>query len=383
MTYCEAMANEQWMQRALDLAAQGRGWVNPNPLVGAVLVKQEEIIGEGFHHRYGGPHAEVFALDQAGLEAQGADLYVNVEPCVHRPQKQTPPCTDLILRHGIRRVFVAMRDPDPHVNGRGIQQLRAAGIAVQEGLLEAPAHKLNEISIQYKTTKKPFVLLKMAMSADGKIATRTGQSKYLSSPESLRFTHELRDRYAALAVGIGTLIADDPHLTTRLAYPGHNPVRVILDTQGRIPLAAKIWQTSNIAKTILATSPAIKPEKEEALLKLGAEIWKLPTIENAGTSELTSLQSTIDLSTLLDRLGRSGFDSLLVEGGPTVAAGFLQAHLVNKITFLIAPKLIGGASAPGAVGGRGIETLAEALKLRDVSVRAMGQEIVYEAYIAT
>jgi diaminohydroxyphosphoribosylaminopyrimidine deaminase/5-amino-6-(5-phosphoribosylamino)uracil reductase len=377
------MTHEHWMQRALELAAQGRGWVNPNPLVGAVIVKKGKIIGEGFHHQYGGPHAEVFALEQAGLEAQGADLYVNVEPCVHRPGKQTPPCTDRLLSQGIRRVFVAMRDPDPHVNGRGIQQLRAAGIAVQEGLLEVLAHKLNEISIQYKTTKKPFVLLKMAISADGKIATRTGQSKYISSAESLCFTHELRDRYAALAVGIDTLIADDPQLTTRLDYPGHNPVRVILDTHGRIPLGATIWRTSSMAKTILATSDAIRPEKEEALRKLGAEIWKLPTIQNREPSKSALPQDIIDLSALLDRLGRSGYDSLLVEGGPTAAAGFLQARLVNKITFLIAPMLIGGASAPSALGGQGIENLEEALKLRDVNVRVLGQEIVYEAYVAT
>ncbi|MBI3459869.1 bifunctional diaminohydroxyphosphoribosylaminopyrimidine deaminase/5-amino-6-(5-phosphoribosylamino)uracil reductase RibD, partial [Candidatus Acetothermia bacterium] len=274
------MTPEQWMRRTLGLAAHGRGWVNPNPLVGAVLIKDGKLISEGFHQRYGGPHAEAVVLEKAGSEARGADLYANVEPCVSHPGKRTPPCADQIIQSGVRRVFVAMRDPDTQVNGRGIAQLRAAGIDVQESILAAEAQKLNEISVKYKTTGKPFVLLKMAMSADGKIATRTGNSKYISSPDSLRYAHELRDRYTALLVGIGTVLADDPQLNTRLDCPGHDPVRVLLDAQGRLPLEAKLLQSKSSAKTILATTDALSKAKEEALLHRGVEIWKLPIVTN-------------------------------------------------------------------------------------------------------
>jgi len=373
------------MRRVFDLAAHGRGWVNPNPLVGAILVKDRKLISEGFHQRYGGPHAEAIVLEKAGPEAHGADLYVNVEPCVNHPGKHTPPCADQIIQSGVRRVFVAMRDPDVHVNGRGIAQLRAAGIDVQESILEAEAGKLNEISLKYKTTGKPFVLLKMAMSADGKIATRTGYSKYISSPDSLRYVHELRDRYAVVLVGIGTVLADDPQLNTRLDRPGHDPVRVILDAHGRLPLEAKLLQLKSSAKTILATTDALFQAKEEALSRLGVEIWKLPTVTDTspvGARHASPLpMRQIDLHALVDRLSKAGLDSLLVEGGSRVAASFLQAKLIDKITFVIAPILIGGQTAPSPIGGPGIEKIEDAFRLQEVSLRALDQDIVYEAYL--
>ncbi|MBI3660270.1 bifunctional diaminohydroxyphosphoribosylaminopyrimidine deaminase/5-amino-6-(5-phosphoribosylamino)uracil reductase RibD [Candidatus Acetothermia bacterium] len=375
------MTPEQWMRRALKLAAHGRGWVNPNPLVGAVLIKDGKLISEGFHQRYGGPHAEAVVLEKAGSEARGADLYANVEPCVSHPGKRTPPCADQIIQSGVRRVFVAMRDPDTHVNGRGIAQLRAAGIDVQESILAAEAQKLNEISVKYKTTGKPFVLLKMAMSADGKIATRTGHSKYISSPDSLHFAHELRDRYAALLVGIRTVLADDPQLNTRLDRPGHNPVRVILDAHGRLPLEAKLLRMKSSAKTILATTDALSKAKEEALSRLGIEIWKLPTSTVGAQHVASPPTQQIDLHALVDRLGKTGLDSLLVEGGSMVAASFLQAKLIDKTTFVIAPLLIGGQSAPSPIGGQGIEKIENSFRLKDISLRALGQDIVYEAYL--
>jgi diaminohydroxyphosphoribosylaminopyrimidine deaminase/5-amino-6-(5-phosphoribosylamino)uracil reductase len=371
------MDHEAWMQRALDLAVQGRGGVNPNPLVGAVLIQDGQVISEGFHGRYGGPHAEASALAAAGESARGADLYVNLEPCIDQPGKKTPPCVDQIIKDGVKRVFVAMRDPDPRVSGQGIAKLRDAGIEVHEGLLEVPARRLNEISVKFKTTGLPFVLLKMAMSADGKIATRTGQSKYISSPDSLGLVHELRDRYAAVLVGIGTVLFDDPQLNTRLGdREGHDPVRVIVDSRGRLPLDAKLVHLQSAAKTILATTDAITPEKELALSRRGVAIWKLPTL---GAQPAAPLQ--LDLNVLLQRLGQSGIDSVLVEGGATVAASFLEAGLVDKIVLVIAPLIIGGRGAPGPVGGAGVSVLSEAIRLRDISVCRLGSDVIYEAYV--
>ncbi len=369
------------MREALNLAAQGRGWVNPNPLVGAVIVKEGKIVGQGFHKQYGMPHAEANALDAAGDQARDADLYVNVEPCVNHPSKRTPPCTDRIVQSAIRRVFIAMRDPDGHVNGQGIAQLRAAGIEVHLGILESDALKLNEISQKYKTTGKPFVLLKMAMSADGKIATRTGHAKYISSPASLRFAHELRDRYAAILVGIGTVLADNPSLTTRLEYPGHDPVRVILDSRGQIPLDAHILQVQSAAKTILATTSAIDPAKANALKKCGVTLWELPTKEKSTPHSEFAMASQVDLHTLLENLGKSNLDSLLIEGGSTVAASFIDEKLIDKIMFVIAPALIGGQAAPSPIGGIGIEKIQEAHRLKNISFRTIGTDLIYEAYL--
>jgi diaminohydroxyphosphoribosylaminopyrimidine deaminase/5-amino-6-(5-phosphoribosylamino)uracil reductase len=364
------MKPEHWMRRALELAARGRGWVNPNPLVGAVIVKDGQLVGQGFHKQYGTPHAEANALDDAGDAARGADLYVNVEPCVHHHGKRTPPCTDRIIQSGIRRVFIAMHDPDEHVHSRGIAQLRQANIEVYQGMLESEARRLNEISQKYKTTGKPFVLLKMAMSADGKIATRTGHAKYISSAESLRFAHELRDRYAAILVGIETVLSDDPSLNTRLDNSGHDPVRIILDSQGRISLDAKVLRLKTLAPTILVTTERITTQKESALRALGAEVLKLP-----------ATQGCIDLTALLDNLGRRGLDSILVEGGSTVSASFLETGLVDKITFVMAPILIGGQSAPSPIGGAGIETIQDAYRLKNISIRTIGSDLIYEAYL--
>lgn len=362
--------HERFMQRALLLAERGAGFVyRENPLVGAVVVREDEIIAEGFHQRYGGPHAEVCALDAAGKEAKGADLYVTLEPCVHH-DKKTPPCADKIIRSGIRRVFIAMRDPNPKVKGRGVQKLKRAKIEVMEGILEKQARKLNEIYIKYITTGRPFVLLKMAMSADGKIATVSGDSKWISGEESLELAHELRNRFMAVLVGINTVLKDDPHLNTRLNKEARDPIRIILDSKGRIPLDARVLHTKSPAKTVIATTGAISKEKWAQLRQLGAEIWKLPAKEHK-----------VDLRALIAKLASEKIDSLLIEGGPIVAASFLKEGLIDKVLFVIAPKILGGKEAPSPIGGTGFRTIRQAIQLRDVSVRMLGKDVIYEGYL--
>jgi len=359
----------RFMRRALELAERGAGWVNPNPLVGAVVVKDGKIVGEGFHERFGGPHAEVLALDAAGGEARSADLYVNLEPCVH--WGKTPPCVERIIASGVRRVFVAVRDPNPLVDGRGLARLREAGIEVTEGLLEEEARRLNEPFFKFITTKRPFVVLKLALSLDGKVATRRGDSRWISSERSREMVHRLRNRYAAVLVGINTILRDDPRLTARL--PGaRDPWRIILDSRGRIPLDGQVLNLESPAPTVIATTELMSQEKEKALLSKGARVWRLRARARDGR---------VDLEELLKRLGDEGLDSLLIEGGPTVAASFLEADLVDKVVFFIAPKIIGGEEAPSAIGGRGSMRPAEAWKLRDISVRMLDEDLVYEGYL--
>ncbi len=361
---------ENFMRRALELAERGAGWTSPNPMVGAVVVKQNIIIGEGWHEQFGAPHAEFIALQRAGVLARGAALYLNLEPCCAGPGKRNPPCVDEIIRAGIKRVFIAVRDPDPRVHGRGIERLHHAGIEVVEGVLEHQARKLNEIYLKFKTTGKPFITLKMAMTADGKIATRTRDSQWISSPESLKFAHELRHRHRAILVGIGTVLADDPQLTARLEKKTRNPIRIVLDSHGRIPLDATVVRSAGETKTILATTEALTAEKEHGLQQAHLDIWRLP-----------DLHGRVDPHALVGKLAHEGIDSVLIEGGSETAWSFLSAKLVDKILFVIAPKIIGGREAPGPVGGVGVERLNKALHLKNVRVSRLNDDILYEAYL--
>ncbi len=358
------------MRYVLKLAERGAGWTSPNPMVGAVVVKHNVILSEGWHAEFGGPHAEFLALQRAGALARNADLYVNLEPCVAAPGKHNPPCTDEIIRAGIRRVFIALRDPDPRVNGRGIESLRRAGIEVIEGLLEREARKLNEIYLKVKTTSMPFVTLKMAMTADGKIATRTGDSQWISSQKSLEFAHELRHRHRALVVGIETVLADDPQLTARLEKKTRNPVRIVLDSAGRIPLDATVVRSAHQIRTILATTDAIPPEKERALQHAQVEVWRLPALEGR-----------VDPRALIHRLAHEQIDSVLIEGGAEVAWSFLSQRLIDKILLVIAPKIIGGRQAPGPVGGIGCERISDAIPLKEITISRLNGDVLYEAYL--
>lgn len=358
------------MRRALVLARQGVGRVNPNPLVGAVVVRGGEVVGEGAHQEYGGPHAEVAALAQAGARARGADLYVNCEPCVAYPGKLTPPCVDRILQSGLRRVFIGALDPNPRVHGRGVARLRRAGLEVHVGVLGEEARRLNEISHVYYTEGRPFVCLKWAMTLDGKIASRTGEARWVSGEASRRRVHELRNRYAAVLVGVDTVIRDDPQLTVR-SRKGRDPWRFILDSKGRTPLDAQVLRLESPAPTVIATTEAMPNATERALLRRGARVrvWRLP-----------DRQGKVHLEALLVRMARQRLDSLLVEGGGRVHWSFLTSGLFDKVICFIAPKLIGGRDAPTAVGGEGFAAMSEAIRLEEVSVERLGDDLCCVAY---
>ncbi|GIX46819.1 MAG: riboflavin biosynthesis protein RibD [Candidatus Tectimicrobiota bacterium] len=358
-----------YMRRALALAVRGTGWVSPNPLVGCVIVRGGEIVGEGYHQRFGGPHAEVYALQQAGERARGADLYVNLEPCCH--QGKTPPCVEAIVQAGVRRVVVALRDPNPLVNGGGLARLQAAGIAVTLGVCAEEARRLNEAFVKYITTRRPFVILKSAITLDGKIATRTGASRWITGEAARLEAHRLRHAADALMVGIGTVLADDPQLTTRLPDTrGVNPLRVIVDSRLRLPLAAQVAQVSAERRTLVATTAAATVEKQQQLQAQGVEVVRLPA----------DATGRVDLDALLDHLGSRGLASLLVEGGATLSAALLRRRLVDKVLFFVAPKLIGGDGL-SAIGPCGVETLAQALPLRDLRARQVGADLLLEAYV--
>jgi len=353
------------MRRVLALAQKGEGYTRPNPLVGAVLVKDGEILAEAYHERFGGPHAETLALARAGEKAEGAELYVNLEPCVDFPGKKTPSCADAIIRAGIKKVVIATRDPNPQVCGRGVAKLREAGIEVVEGVLAHEAQRLNEVFFHWITKGTPFVVLKLAMSLDGKIASRTKNSRWITGPEARKIVHQLRRRYAAVLVGANTVILDDPELTVR-EVPGPQPLRIVLDTHGRVPLSARVF--SGEAKTLVATVD-MPPEKEEALRGKGVEVLRLP--ERDGHP---------DLQRLLAALGARGVDSLLVEGGGEVAWSFLSQGLVNKIVFFYAPLILGGRDAVPAVAGTGFPDPAQGLRVQELSVEWVGQDLMVVGY---
>ena len=356
--------DERFMRMALDLARKGEGETNPNPLVGAIVVRNGEVVGQGYHHSFGGPHAEVFALNEAGDAARGATLYVTLEPCSHHGK--TPPCTERIIEANIARVIIACRDPNPLVNGHGIERMRAAGIEVKEGVLEEEARRANEIFFKFITTGRPFVQLKLAESLDGKIATRTGDAKWISGADSRTEVHRLRRRFAAVLVGVETVIADDPRLTVR-HVEGKNPLRIVLDGRGRIPLEATLLRGEE-GSTIVVTA-TMEGEKEEALISLGTKVWRFP--EEGGC---------VDLSAFLQRLGEEKIDSLLVEGGGETAAAFLEADLIDKVAFFIAPILIGGRDAIPAIGGVGAESVAGGGHVHDIEIERIGEDLLVTGY---
>ncbi len=352
------------MSYVLALARRGEGFTRPNPLVGAVVVKEGEIIGEAYHERFGGPHAEILALERAGEKARDAELYVNLEPCVAFPQKKTQPCTTAIIQAGIRRVVIATQDPNPQVAGRGIAQLREAGIEVVEGVLAAEARRLNEIFFHWITTRTPFVALKLALTLDGKIASFTGQSRWITGPPARKRVHELRRRYAAVLVGTNTVLMDDPELTVR-EVPGPQPLRIVLDGEGRVPPSARVFNRA--AKTLVVTA-RMPPEKEEALRAQGVEVLRLPA------------DGGVDLRKFLTVLGTQGIDSLLVEGGSEVAWSFLSQGLVHKIYFFFAPRILGGRKAVPAVGGQGFPEPAKGVRVRDMTLEKVGEDLLVIGY---
>jgi len=365
----EQQADRAFMARALALAEAGRGRVSPNPMVGALIVREGRIVGEGFHARAGAPHAEAMILDAAGDAARGATLYVSLEPCCHHGR--TPPCVPRIVASGVRRVVAATVDPNPQVNGRGLRVLREAGVAAEVGVLEGEAIRLNEVFFTYMTNGRPFVTLKAAVSLDGKIATVTGESRWITGEEARRRVHEMRNEVDAILVGIGTILRDDPLLTTRLGIPGErDPVRVVVDSLARLPLDARVLNPPSAAPTLVAVGPEAPAEKVERLRKAGATVL----VVDEGTRR-------VSLCALMQALAAREITSVLIEGGAEIHASALAEGIVDKVAFFVAPLLIGGTTAPGAVGGPGIEKLADAVPLREVHITPLGQDLLVEGYV--
>ncbi len=361
-----AYADQHWMAQALALAERGRGYVEPNPLVGAVVVRDGQIVGEGWHQRFGQAHAEVNALGVAGAAARGAKLYVTLEPCCH--QGKTPPCTDAVLHAGIRRVVAAMLDPFPQVAGQGAALLRAAGVEVEVGILEAEARRLNAPYLKLLTTGRPYVHAKWAMTLDGKIATRTGDSKWISGEASRRRVHELRGRMDAIIVGIGTVLADDPLLTARPPGP-RTPVRIVLDSQGRLPPGCALASTAKETSVMVVTSNTLPAARAEGLKGMGCSIFALPPREDRPP-----------VAMLLDELGRRRMTNVLVEGGAEVLGSFLDASEIDEAHVFIAPKLVGGAAARTAVAGKGVAKLAEAVTLANWRVESIDGDVLLHGW---
>jgi len=355
------------MARALALAAEGVGQVSPGPLVGCVIATSSgEIVGEGFYVYEKLKHAETYALEQAGSRAGGATAYVSLEPHAHHGR--TPPCTDALINAGIARVVFPIEDPNPQVSGKGIEHLRAAGVQVSVGLMASEAERLNEKYLRFMQTSRPFVHLKLAVSLDGKIATRTGHSRWITGAESRQCVHELRHEYDAILVGAGTASTDDPLLTDRSGKLRRRPlVRVVLDETLKISPESKIVATAAEAPVIVFAGQSVENSKLEQLESRGVEVVR----SEAGGRDFTQM---------LDELSRRSIQSVLVEGGANVAGKLLDAGLVNKVSFFIAPMIIGGREAPGAIGGEGAETLAQALELEDVEVNLRGRDLEVTGY---
>ena len=359
--------DEYYMQLALDLAESARGKTNPNPLVGAVIVKDGVIAGTGIHRKAGEPHAEVHAFRMAGDYAKGATLYVTLEPCSH--YGKTPPCANLVKDSGVSRVVVAMQDPNPEVAGRGIEIIRNAGIEVEVGVLEEKAKRLNERFIHNMLTSRPFVISKFAMTLDGKLATHTGHSKWITGEQARYTVHQLRNEVDAILVGIGTVLADNPSLTTRLSDgSGKNPIRVILDSELRTPLDANVVNTDD-AKTIIVTSEQVDEAKLAALGEKGVEFIFVPKTETG-----------LDLNTMLTELYKKGITDVLVEGGSEINASFLRAGFIDKYLIYIAPKLLGGRNSLTPFTGYDVDRMDEALNVTFEKVDKIGDDLCITAY---
>ena len=361
--------DEQFMHEALTLAAQARGRTSPNPMVGSVVVKDGRVVGRGYHVRAGTSHGEVVALEDASGQAHGATLYVTLEPCCY--YGRTPPCTKAIIAAGIRRVVAAMRDPNPLVSGKGLEELRQAGIEVKLPVLEAEATALNEVFIKYITTKRPFVLLKVAASLDGKIATVTGESRWITNERSRLLVHQLRDQVDAVMVGINTVLRDDPLLTTRLpGGGGRDPMRIIVDSRLRLPCEARVLTASTAACTLIATTAEAPREKRLQLEAAGAKVL---VVEGDGPG--------VPLGSLMEQLGTMQVSSILLEGGGELHSSALRMGIVDKVLYFLAPKLIGGRSAPPAIGGAGFARLEEAVTLERMHVRQLDGDLLIEGYV--
>ncbi len=358
-----------YMQQALELSKKGMGFVNPNPLVGAVVVKENRVIGKGWHEFFGGPHAEVNAISNAGVNTEGATLYVTLEPCSH--YGKTPPCSLAIIQNKFARVVVGSGDPNPLVAGQGIDMIRNAGIEVRQGILEKEVRVLNEVFFKFIRKKLPFVVLKTAMSLDGKIATSTGDSKWISGANSRKRVHQLRNQYAAIMVGINTVLQDDPLLNVReLEDKIKNPIRIVVDSNARIPLGSRLLNTPEVAETIIAVTTQASQSNIKALEE------KAPTVMVCPEKE-----GRVDLKFLMNQLAARDIDSILLEGGGTLNFEALQQGIVDKFMAFVAPKILGGKEALTSVEGVGFATLPGSVRIENLKAEPSGEDVLLTGYV--
>ena len=359
-------ADCRYMHCAIELAKKGTGWTSPNPLVGAVIVRDGRIIGEGYHERYGDLHAERNALKHCTESPEGAVMYVTLEPCCHHGKQ--PPCTEAVIEAGIRKVYIGSDDPNPLVAGKGLSLLRSRGIEVVTGVCKEECDALNAVFFHYIRTKTPYVVMKYAMTMDGKIAAKTGDSKWITDEKARARVHMDRHKYTGIMVGVGTVLKDDPMLNCRAANT-KSPVRIICDTHLNTPLTSQIVQTADVYQTIIATC-CDKEEKQAAYIRKGCRI--LQTDEKNGH---------VDLNALMQQLGREGIDSILLEGGPTLNWSALESGIVHKVQAYIAPKLLGGAGAKSPIEGSGISKMSEAVMLKNTRVTQIGEDFLIESEV--
>ena len=372
------------MRRAIELAKKGGGYVHPNPLVGCVVVKDGEIIAEGYHEKYGEFHAERNALTRCKTETKDASLYVTLEPCCH--YGKTPPCTEIIIEKGIKKVFVGILDPNPLVAGKGVKSLQDAGIEVEVGLCENEIREMNKVFLKYITTKRPYVIMKTAMTLDGKIAAHTGDSKWVTNEESRKMVHELRSELAGVVVGIGTVLADDPMLTCRLEGEHHQPVRIVVDSNLRIPLDSQMVKTAREYRTIIATTQDVISTEAKRNGEISFNCRRfLDKLEMTGVEllECQSKNNHVDINDLMTKLGAMGIDSLLLEGGGTLNAAFLEAGCVDEVWAFIAPKIIGGEGSKTPVSGKGIDKMSKAVNLQDIDIQNINGDILIKGKICS
>lgn len=364
---------ENYMKRVLELAQKGAGRTSPNPMVGCVVVKDGKIISEGYHEKYGGFHAERNALLKCGPEVEGADLYVNLEPCCH--QGKTPPCTDIIIEKKIKRVFIGCLDSNPLVAGKGVEILKKHGIEVEAGILEKECRTLNEVFFHYIETGLPFVAMKYAMTLDGKIACETGDSKWVTGEDARKQVQYLRNRYRGIMVGIGTVLADDPMLNCRLEH-GRNPIRIICDSGLRIPEDCQIVETAKNQETIIAYCESKVLYGQDSSKNLQKQ-EKIERLEKKGIQliPISAQNGRLYLPELLQRLAERKIDSILLEGGGTLNASMLEEHLVQRLYAFIASKLVAGAKAKSPIEGKGIEKMQEAVRLHNIETTFCGGDI--------
>lgn len=363
------MTEAEYMRRAIALARRGQGTTSPNPMVGAVVVKGGKVVGEGYHRKAGEAHAEVLALEKAGPRARGGTLILNLEPCCHTGR--TPPCVNSIIKAGLRKVVVAMTDPNPLVNGKGIEILKKAGIDVKVGLLEQEAKVLNEVFITYVEKKRPFLVLKAAASLDGKIATRIGESKWISNEESRHYANQLRSVMDAIMIGINTVILDNPLLIPRVAKPRRYPLRVVLDSKLRIPLSCELVKTADKYKTLIFTLADSRQDKESRLKSMGVDVVRVAPGDNG----------RVALAGVCSELGKREITSVLIEGGGELNGSFVEEGLLDKIIIFYAPKIIGGKNASNLVSGKGVDFLKDAARIDITSVRRFKEDICVEGYV--